>query len=234
MNFHTILEELDRLYEAKNVDTDDEVDTAAFDEDEADVVNDEDEVIEIEDDEADGEVDSTDAQEEPVAEEDSAADEEPVQLVLKCANCGALTLKAEVDVEVDEKSDLANIKEECQYCDEADGYEVLGMLGVYANASEDALDEGIFGFGAKKNKAAANTRANDEEVPAVAQKPYESEYDRRERERKEREAERRLAQYRQAGQEWRDSLKDKGSSPSNTPYAGIHYSGGDYYSESVD
>ena len=114
MNFFTVLEELDRIYEA-----DDKQEVEVFAEEPEDAV------------------DEADAQAQPEAEaiaDEVPADEdeaEPSQLVLKCENCGALAIKAEADVEIDEKTDLANVTESCAFCEEADGYEVIGTFAPY-------------------------------------------------------------------------------------------------------
>lgn len=78
------------------------------------------------------------AEEAPV--EETAADE-PKQLVLECTKCGAVFVKAEEDVVIDEATDLANVEEECSACEEAAGYKVLGELLPYA--SEESVEESI-------------------------------------------------------------------------------------------
>lgn len=108
--------------------------------------------------------------------EDSEEEAEEAQLVLECANCGALVVKAEATVVVDEESDLANVEEPCQYCEEVAGYKILGVLAPYGTEEdpeveivedeedeeseeaedevvEEALEEGI--FDSKEKKAIA-------------------------------------------------------------------------------
>jgi hypothetical protein len=89
--------------------------------------------------------------------------------VLECANCGAVIIKEESEVEVAEDSDLANIEEECKFCEEADGFKIIGTLAPYSTEdeieivdsdelaeepeeSDEELEEGIFDSKAKKAK----------------------------------------------------------------------------------
>ena len=89
--------------------------------------------------------------EQDVVVEDEAvevADEAPVaegpkQLVLECSKCGAIIVKSEEDVVVDEATDLANVEDECSACEEAAGYKVLGELLPYGVAEEVEDDEAI-------------------------------------------------------------------------------------------
>lgn len=105
-----------------------------------------------------------------VAPEEDAA---PAQRVLACASCGALVIKDEADVVIDEESDLANVEEKCAACEKTEGFEVLGEFIPFAadaaeeadaeeeiideeEAEEDAdeaLDEGVFDglFGRKRD-----------------------------------------------------------------------------------
>lgn len=85
-----------------------------------------------------------------IVDDEELVDEQPVeevaaevQVVLECSKCGALVLKAEADVQVDEGTDLANVEEACQYCEEAEGYKVIGSLAPYevVEAEEEAIEE---------------------------------------------------------------------------------------------
>jgi DNA-binding transcriptional regulator YhcF (GntR family) len=114
MNFQTILEELDRLYEAQE-----EQDTVIVEESAEDA---DDEVLIIEDD------------------DDAEAPEAPEAVVLKCENCGALVIKNNDEVVVDEKSDLANVDEECAFCGETAGYTVIGEFLAYGDTEEHTND----------------------------------------------------------------------------------------------
>jgi hypothetical protein len=202
MNFQTILEELDRLYEEDqrklnkkanvkegivgdlageaagralaNALTEDEVEEGFIssaagsfvgttlgkalteDDDDADE-------IEIEDDEA------MDAEADEAAAEKPANDE-PKQVILECSNCGGLVIKSDADVEVDEETDLANVEEACQYCEEAKGYKILGVVAPY-EAAEEELEEGIFGKKDKQTYAAWVWTEEDGEEMAFGDLP---------------------------------------------------------------
>ena len=66
------------------------------------------------------------------------------QLVLKCANCGALVIKAEADVKTEEAG-LANTDEPCEYCEETKGYETIGTFisSVDETVSEDTEENTV-------------------------------------------------------------------------------------------
>lgn len=73
--------------------------------------------------------------EEPVAPIDEPAEEvEPRQLILECSKCGAIVIKDEADVVVDEESDLVNVEDECGYCEEKEGYKIIGVVAPYEAA----------------------------------------------------------------------------------------------------
>ena len=76
--------------------------------------------------------------------DEAPAAEGPKQLVLECSKCGAVCVKLEDDVVIDEATDLANVEEECAGCEEAAGYKVLGELLPYATdeTEGEAEDEG--------------------------------------------------------------------------------------------
>ena len=81
---------------------------------------------------------------EEIAEEEPAADE-PRQVIMECSKCGALVIKDEADVVADEESDLVNIEDECQYCEEAEGYKIIGTMIPYevAEVAEEAPVEEV-------------------------------------------------------------------------------------------
>jgi hypothetical protein len=144
MNFQTILEELDRLYEElpakeatkKEIDEVEESEvveacdkkslTEEADDEEIEIVDDEDEAPEEEPEEE--------------VEEPEVEEEEARQLILECDNCGALVIRAEADVKVDEETDLANVGDVCAFCEESVGSKIVGVVAPY----EEALEEGIF------------------------------------------------------------------------------------------
>lgn len=138
MNFQTILEELDKIYEelpaeeakkdGEDITTEEEV-TEACDKT---LTEDADEEVLIDD--------------EPIIDDEVAEEEIPVedaQLVLECAKCGALVIKPDSDVKVDEETDLANVDEACQYCEEAEGYKILGNLVVSEAPAEEPKAEEV-------------------------------------------------------------------------------------------
>lgn len=75
--------------------------------------------------------------EEPIIDdevEETPIDEAPRQLVIECAKCGAIFVKNEEEVVVDEATDLANIDDKCQYCEETEGYKIVGEMVPYEGA----------------------------------------------------------------------------------------------------
>lgn len=139
MNFQTILEELDRLY-------DEPVEKELGDEkviDEETMEEEQPEAEALTEASGDGEAEEVTAEEtEPAGEEpveNTEEDAEESRLVLECANCGAVIIRAEADVKVDAESDLANVEEPCQYCEESAGYAILGVVAPYA--AEEAVVE---------------------------------------------------------------------------------------------
>jgi hypothetical protein len=175
-------------------------------------------------------------------------DEEPRQVICECDKCGALVIKDEATIVADEKSDLVNVEDECQFCEEAKGFKIVGVVAPYENDNEDSepavdeeaetVEEGLFDFGKKKRekeaaakKAAADAEAKREAEKAAAAKrdaDRAAQYRRDEAEREKRDRELK----RQYERDRYNSIK--GDTPSNTGYRGINYSGGDYYSEDID
>lgn len=142
MNFQTILEELDKLYESdlleeaeKEVEVASEAEVAEASEKTLTEAADEEVFVEDEpivDDEVDDEADN------------EAEVEEPKQLILECAKCGGLVIKAEADVKVDAETDLADVEESCQYCEATEGYKIIGTVAPYEAVEDETLEEGIF------------------------------------------------------------------------------------------
>lgn len=115
---------------------------------------------------------------EPIVD-DEVAEEEPKQVVLECSKCGALVIKADADVKVDEATDLANIEDACQYCEETAGYTIVGTVAPYEaadieeeateeveEATEEPIEEGIF----NKNKETQTIRGYKSGDPSFATK----------------------------------------------------------------
>lgn len=149
-NFVRVFEELSQLYESNELENkaEDEVEVAQINEDateEAPAEEAEAEEIEVEED-----------------EDESAETEE--QQVLECAKCGALTIKAATDVKIEDESDLANVEDACQYCNETAGYKVLGSFVPYKD--EEELEEGIF----DKNKEPKTIRGFSDKDSSFATK----------------------------------------------------------------
>jgi co-chaperonin GroES (HSP10) len=118
MNLHNAFEELNKLYESFEQPVEElEIDEALFE----------------------------DAEEEEIVIEDEPEDEEAAvedaQLVLECSNCGGIKVMAEADVNINEETDLANVGDACQYCEEAEGYRVLGTLNPYT--AEEPVEESL-------------------------------------------------------------------------------------------
>lgn len=104
--------------------------------------------------------------------DEAPAAEGPKQLVLECSKCGAVCVKLEDDVVIDEATDLANVEEECAGCEEAAGYKVLGELLPYAadeadEADGEAADEGE-DFEESVDTEAAAQSAESEPSPEAA------------------------------------------------------------------
>lgn len=163
MNFQTILEELDRIYEelpaeeiTKKTDEVTEPYVEALTEDSEDEVLIDDEPI----------VDDEAAEEAPAEE---IAEEAPKQVVLECSKCGGLVIKDEADVKVDEETDLANIEDACQYCEETAGYTIVGTIAPYEAADAEAIEdeiveEGLFGKEVEKTIKASEVKKGDKIV----------------------------------------------------------------------
>ena len=99
----------------------------------------EDEEIEIVDDEM---VDEAPTDVVPVEEPaEELAEEEPKQLILECDKCGALVVMSEDKIIIDEESGLANIEDECKFCEETKGYKIIGIMLPYeVSETEETLD----------------------------------------------------------------------------------------------
>ena len=62
-------------------------------------------------------------------------DDEPKQTIIECSKCGALVIVDEV--EVDEESDLVNVKDECKFCEEKEGFKIIGSVLPYEEPEAD-------------------------------------------------------------------------------------------------
>lgn len=126
MNFISTFEELNKLYEdvqpVEEPQAEEELVEAA-----------EDEEIEIVEDEAP-------VEEAPV--EEPIVEEEPKQVICECSKCGALVIKEEAEVKAGEETDLVNVEDECEYCEEAEGYKIIGVVAPYE--AVEVIEEGLF------------------------------------------------------------------------------------------
>ena len=76
------------------------------------------------------------------------------EVILKCDICGGLITKAPEDVVIDEETQKANVEEECPYCFNVGGYDIVGEIKVPETLEYEEVDE----FG---------DRTNDTEKDAV-------------------------------------------------------------------
>ena len=134
-NFISTFDELSKLYEEVNLDEEAKEETVEETVEES-CTNEEltesaeDEEIEIIDDEVPAE---------EVPAEEPVEEEEPKQVVLECSKCGALVIKDEADVVVDEESGLANTEDKCAFCEESEGFKTVGTFLPYE--SEENIDD---------------------------------------------------------------------------------------------
>lgn len=151
MNFISTFDELNKLYEempaAKKEDEklEDAAEEAYIKEELTETAEDED--IEI--------VDDEEISTEEISEEEPVAEEETKQVILECDKCGALVIKDEADIVVDEETDLVNVEDECQFCEEAKGFKIVGVVAPYETA-EEAVEE--------VPEEATEEHAEDEEI----------------------------------------------------------------------
>ena len=74
------------------------------------------------------------------SEEEPVVAEEVRQVIIECDKCGACIIKDETDIEVDEKSDLVNVDDECKFCEEKAGFKIVGVVAPY-EAVEEPVEE---------------------------------------------------------------------------------------------
>ena len=129
-NFISTFDELNKLYEENDQKASEKkVITEACENKKLDEAA-EDGEIEIVD---DGEVTTEEVPaEEPVVEEESK------QVICECDKCGALVVMDEADIVMDEESDLVNVKDKCKFCEEKEGYKIVGYMIPYEAADEEA------------------------------------------------------------------------------------------------
>ena len=126
--------------------------------------------------ESDEEVDDVPADTD--VETDAEAEVPAKQLVLECSKCGALVIKAEEDVTVDETTDLANTDEACTACEEAEGFKIVGELLPYAavdeagdEAGDDDIEESVEPETASQKPDAEPAPSEPESAPSKESDP---------------------------------------------------------------
>lgn len=127
-NFISTFDELNKLYE--------EVETKKVEEactEELTEAADEDI---LEDEVAEGEI-----PEEDIPAEEPVVEEEPRRVICECDKCGALVIKDEADIVADEETDLVNVEDECQFCEEAKGFKIVGIVAPYETIAEELPEE---------------------------------------------------------------------------------------------
>lgn len=72
-------------------------------------------------------------------------EDEVKRVVIECSKCGALVVKDEADIKVDEASGLVNVDDTCQFCEETEGYVIVGYLVPYegAEVAEEAVEDEV-------------------------------------------------------------------------------------------
>lgn len=114
MNFNNVFDELNKLYES--VEAKPAKDAKLTEAEEADI--------------------------EVVDDEEVVTDAAEAQLVLECAKCGGLIIKAAADLDLTDTTKPVNMDEACQYCEAAEGYTIVGSLLPYGEApAEEEADE---------------------------------------------------------------------------------------------
>lgn len=69
------------------------------------------------------------------------------EVILKCDICGGLITKVPEDVVIDEETQKANVEEECPYCYNLGGYDIVGEVKVPETLEYEEVDE----FGDRTN-----------------------------------------------------------------------------------
>ena len=142
MNFISAFEELNKLYEEKTkvVPTlkkttvksgEAAIEEACTKEDLTEAADDD--VIEIMDDEP---IEEPSVEEEAVEDESIDEPEVETQFVLECVKCGALIVRAEGDIAINEESDVIVLQDPCEYCESTEGHKIIGTMLPYEKAEE--------------------------------------------------------------------------------------------------
>ena len=72
-------------------------------------------------------------------EEIEIVDDEPKQVVVECSKCGALAIKNIADIVTDEETGLINMEDSCEYCEESEGYKIIGTMLPYEESKEEEI-----------------------------------------------------------------------------------------------
>jgi hypothetical protein len=127
-NFNSIFEELNKLYEEDNQKAKDNGKNAS-------------EPNKAKPEQPENDPMHEAAEEEIAVEEVPEEEEEPRQLICECGKCGALVIKDEAEITTDEETGLVDVEEACQFCEEANGYKIIGVVAPYE--LEESLLEGL-------------------------------------------------------------------------------------------
>ncbi len=164
MNFQSILEELDRLYEedAKKLVDEESTDKDSEENDEKEEITSDDKSLNESADEAE-EVEDEEVEDEEIEIVDDEAVE--TQFVLECTKCGAFAIK------VAEEASMVDLEETCQFCEESEGYKIIGTMLPYADGAEDgaeeeAVEEGLLNLDMPIS-ANVNVKADGNNVPVL-------------------------------------------------------------------
>ena len=136
MNFIDTFDELNKLYEEKSEEKLQKIEEACNKEKLAEEAEDE-EIEIVNDEEIEVAEDEEVVDEAPI--EEPAAEQEVKPVIIECAKCGALVIVDEVVV--DEASDLVNVNDECKFCEEKEGFKIVGLVAPYEAANEIVSDE---------------------------------------------------------------------------------------------
>ena len=63
-------------------------------------------------------------------------------VICRCPICRSLIYREPEDIVIDEEEQLANIEEDCPYCFEAGGFEIIGQVAPFKEVTVEGADEG--------------------------------------------------------------------------------------------
>ena len=102
------------------------------------------------------------------------------KVILDCVICQSKIYKDPSEVTINEEGDLANIGEECPYCQSSDGYKVIGEVAPYSETKE-SLQEDLNGITIDTDTQTINVSATEkvedgEEMIAPVSSEVEAEF----------------------------------------------------------